>query len=93
MIHVLIERHIAEGMISTYEELARKALHRTYIAAGFISGESFTNSHDPHHRFLLCKWRSAHDWYRWSHSDKRLELLSKIAPILEEPERVTVLTN
>lgn len=91
MVHVLIERRIADGMLSTYEELARKALHRTYIAPGFISGEAFVDAQEPHHRFLLCKWRSEEDWQRWSFSDERLEFTGQIAPILEEPERVTVL--
>lgn len=93
MVHVLIERQIADGMISTYEELARKALHRTYIAAGFISGEAFIDATNPNNRFLLCKWRSEQDWRRWSQSYERLELTNKIAPILQEPERVTVLKN
>lgn len=93
MVHVLIERCIAEGMISTYEELARKAMHRTYIAPGFISGESFSDAHAPHRRFLLCKWRSERDWLAWSNSDLRTEFTNQIAPILEEPERVTVLTH
>lgn len=93
MIHVLIERHIADGMLSTYDELARKAMHRTYIAPGFVAGESFIDAHDPHRRFLLCKWRSPQDWYQWAHSDERLELVSKITPILLEPERVVVMEN
>lgn len=91
MVHVLIERYIAEGMISTYEELARKAMHRSYVAPGFISGESFIDAHAPHRRLLLCKWRSERDWLLWSTSDLRTEFTNQIAPILEEPERVIVL--
>lgn len=93
MVHVLIQRHIADGMISTYEELARHALHRTYIAPGFISGEAFIDAKNSNNRFLLCKWRSEQDWRRWAQSDDRLELISKIAPILQEPEQVTLLKN
>lgn len=93
MIHVLIERNIAEGMLSTYEDLARHAMHRTYVAPGFISGESFFDSDQPHNRYLLCKWRSAQDWRRWAVSDERMELVSRIAHILTEPERVVILQN
>lgn len=93
MIHVMIERSIADGMLSTYEELAARAMQRTYIAPGFIAGESFFDANDPHRRFLLCKWRTARDWQRWAHSSKRLELVSQIAPILTEPERVVVLEH
>ena len=93
MIHVLIERYIAEDMISTYNELARKALQRTYMAPGFISGESFIDSHDPYRRFLMCKWRSPQDWYLWESSDERMDLVSQILTILKEPERVVVMEN
>lgn len=93
MIQVLIERQIVDGMLSTYEELARKAMHRTYVAPGFIAGESFFDSDEPHRRFLLCKWRSRQDWKRWAGSHERMELVSRIAHILNEPERVVVLEN
>lgn len=93
MIHVLIERCIAEDMLTTYDALARKAMHRTYIVPGFVAGESFTDAHEPQRRFLLCKWRSAQDWYQWAQSDERMELISQITPILTEPERVVVMRN
>ncbi len=93
MIHVLIERTIADGMLSTYEDLTRKAMQRTYVAPGFISGEAFTDTANANRRFLLCKWRSAQDWYSWARSEDRLELTSKITPILSLPERVTVMEN
>jgi len=93
MIHVLIERHIAEGMLPTYKELSRKALQRTYIEHGFISGETFSNSDDIHQRFVLCKWRSREDWNRWRLSQERIELMNSIAPTLNEREKVLILEN
>lgn len=93
MIHVLIERCIADDMVSTYETNAQHALHRTYVAPGFIAGEAFFDAHEPNHRFLLCKWRSSRDWQRWYHSQERQELMNMIAPILQEPEKITVLKN
>lgn len=93
MIHVLIERHIADDMLSTYDENAKHALHRTYVAPGFITGEAFADVHAPNHRFLLCKWRSSGDWHRWYHSSERQELMNMIAPVLQEPEKITVLEN
>lgn len=93
MIHVLIERRIADGMVSTYEELARGALHRCYIAPGFIAGEAFSDAHSTSHKYVLCKWRSEQDWHRWSQSPERMEVVNKISPILLEPEKVTILKN
>src|SRR5690606_21119431 len=93
MIHVLIERHIAEGMLSTYEENSRTALQHTYVVPGFIAGEPFTDTHDPHHRFLLCKWRSAEDWQNWYISQDRQDLMNMIVPILVQPEKITLLQH
>jgi len=93
MIHILIERNIAEGMLSTYEEHSRAALQRTYVVHGFISGETFANTDDIHHRFVLCKWRSQQDWNRWYQSAERMELMNSIVPILTTPEKVLVLEN
>ncbi len=93
MIHVLIERSIADDMLPTYKENARHALQRTYSAPGFITGEAFVDVQTPSHHFILCKWRSSQDWHRWYHSEERQELMNIIAPVLQEPERVTILRN
>lgn len=93
MIHVLIERHIAQDMLSTYEKQSRAALQQTYLVHGFISGEAFANTEDINHRFLLCKWRTHQDWNRWYESVERKELMNNIAPILSEPEKVLILEN
>ncbi len=93
MIHVLIERHIAENMLSTYDEQSRNALQRSYSVRGFISGEAFANTEDIYHRFVLCKWRSHQDWNRWYQSDERLQLMNHIQPILRVPEKILILEN
>lgn len=93
MIHVLIERHIAEGMLSTYEENSRAALQQCMSAAGFISGEAFADTQNSNHRFLLCKWRSVRDWNKWRLSAIRMNLLNSITPILTQPEKVLMLKN
>ena len=91
MIYVLIERRIAENMASTYDETAKHMLQQTLVVPGFISGEAYTDMNDHNHRFLLCKWRSSHDWNRWLHSAERAELINQFSPILEQPEKITLL--
>lgn len=93
MIHVVIERQVAEGMVSTYEQLLRTALQRSFVAHGFVSGEAFQDLNDPHRRILICKWRSEQDWQRWSHSEDRMELMNAMRPILATEEKVILLTN
>ncbi|BCD98462.1 antibiotic biosynthesis monooxygenase family protein [Marinagarivorans cellulosilyticus] len=91
MIYVLIERRIAEGMATTYDESARDMLQQTYAVPGFISGEAYEDMADNNHRFLLCKWRTSRDWQKWLHSAERAELINRFAPILQEPEKITLL--
>lgn len=93
MIHVLIERLIADGMEETYEQTARSTLHHAFKAPGFISGEAFHDLDAPLHRFVLCKFRTARDWHAWADSDERRHLLNLISPTLAEPEKITLLEN
>ncbi len=91
MIYVLIERRIADGMATTYDEVARDMLQQTYVVPGFISGEAYEDMNNHNHRFLLCKWRTSRDWERWLHSTQRAELINYFAPVLQEPEKITLL--
>jgi len=93
MVHILIERHIHEGQVSTYLEHSRKALSHASRASGFISGEAFADIKSEEHRFLLCKWSSAELWERWACSSERMETLAPIHAILTQPEKVTILDN
>ena len=91
MIHVLIERELADGMISTYEQLLKNALRRTFVANGFMSGEAFVDIDNPHKRVLWCKWRNLEDWQRWLHSEERRDFTRLMRPILKYDEKITVL--
>ncbi len=93
MINVLIERQIAEDMLSTYEETAKKTLHQAYQAIGFINGETFADLQRPNHRYVLSKWRSVQDWQRWYHSETRREMMNQLSPLLNEPEKIALLEN
>ncbi|WP_075185686.1 antibiotic biosynthesis monooxygenase family protein [Teredinibacter haidensis] len=93
MVHILIERHLHEGQLSTYLEQAKVALQRTYVVPGFISGEAFADIQDENHRFLFCKWKSLEDWHRWASSAERKEILSPVHSILKQPEKICVMEN
>lgn len=93
MIHVLIERVIADSMLTTYEEISRKTLQNAYISNGFISAESFANTEDIHRRYVMCKWRTQKDWNSWYLSRERMELMNSIAPTLQQPEKISILEN
>ncbi|WP_250658015.1 antibiotic biosynthesis monooxygenase family protein [Alkalimarinus coralli] len=91
MIRVIIERHIAHTLETTYELVAKRTLQKAVSADGFISGESLRNADDPNHRLILSNWRSVQDWYRWFQSEERKEMMNELNPILETEEKVTIL--
>lgn len=91
MIRVIIERTIAESMESNYENTSMDLLQLAVRAEGFISGESLRDIHNPRHRILLCKWRSALDWDRWFASQERKEAMGKLNLMLDGEEKITVL--
>lgn len=91
MIYVLVERHIADGMQSTYELASRNALEAAHRAPGFINGETLTDIQRPNHRYLLSKWRSLHDWKNWYYSDARHEAMNQLNLTLSDFEKITLL--
>ncbi|RLA47412.1 MAG: antibiotic biosynthesis monooxygenase [Gammaproteobacteria bacterium] len=93
MITVIIERHIAPDMSSTYENFANKIIQATVSARGFISGESLCGVDDPNARYIIVKMKSKEDWQHWLRSKQRRELVTLVSPLLTIPEKVTLLTH
>ncbi len=91
MIRVIIERHIAHTLETTYEKVAKTTLQKAVSAPGFISGESLKNSNDANHRMILSNWMNVQDWHRWFASEERKDMMNEINPILETEEKITIL--
>lgn len=91
MIRVIIERHIAQTLETTYEMVAKTTLQKAVSAPGFISGESLKNASDPNHRMILSNWMNVQDWHRWFASEERKEMMNVLNPILETEEKITIL--
>lgn len=91
MVRVLIERRVSAGMSGDFHEalrqMRREALHRK----GYISGESWRNAMNPNHLVVISSWISKNDWEAWVSSEARQKVLATIGPMLDEPEKITVL--
>ena len=92
MITVIIERHIAPGMASTYENFARQIIEATVSAPGFVSGESLRGLDDPNARYIVVKMKNKSNWQQWLLSKQRRELVTLVSPLLTSPEKITLLT-
>jgi heme-degrading monooxygenase HmoA len=93
MITVLIERHLAPDMGSTYEGFAKKIIQATVSTPGFISGESLHGVDDPNTRYIIVKMQSESDWRRWFRSRERLDLVGQLGPLLTIPEKIILLRH
>ncbi|GGO75808.1 hypothetical protein GCM10011348_01480 [Marinobacterium nitratireducens] len=93
MIRVLIERHVADGLIEHYEKAARETLVKAMQAHGFISGEALHDVDDPEHRVILATYRTLADWQRWAQSSQRLDMMATINPMLKTAEKITLLEH
>jgi heme-degrading monooxygenase HmoA len=92
MIKVIIERKIAHGMESTYDATIKNTLRAILEAPGYMSGANFKDAEDDNHRVIITNWRSLPAWKEWRDSDDRRNVIAAIQPILETPEKITVLT-
>lgn len=92
MIKVIIDRRIADDMESTYEASIKDTLRAILEAPGYVSGASYVDAKDSHHRIIITNWQSVEDWERWSISESRRDVIAAIQPILMREERITVLT-
>ncbi|MAD46794.1 MAG: antibiotic biosynthesis monooxygenase [Oceanospirillaceae bacterium] len=92
MIKVIIERHIAEGMESTYEQIMKNMLRTMVEAPGYTSGVNYKDAKNSLHRVIITNWQDEAAWDMWKHTEQRAALLAAIKPILMGEEKITILT-
>lgn len=93
MIHVMIERIIADGLSDYYNNAIKRTIHAATHAPGCLSGESLVDTDNNNRRIVLSTWRSKYDWDNWYHSEARQEALNDVRPLLEHDEKVTILAS
>jgi len=91
MIRILIERRLVPGAEDRLRRALRELRQEAMDRDGYISGETHRDVADPSHFLILSTWRSRDDWETWARSDARRAVEARIAPMLAEPERITVL--
>ena len=53
--------------------------------AGYISGKTLRNVHEPEEYVVISTWRSIDDWQRWFANEKRAELEGKVDALIGSP--------
>ena len=93
MVCVIIERHIADGFASYYDNISQQVLCQATTQSGFVTGDALHNSYDENHRVVIAKYNSIQDWQRWLSSDERKQLMANLLPMLQGEEKITVLEH
>ncbi|MBI5015222.1 MAG: antibiotic biosynthesis monooxygenase [Deltaproteobacteria bacterium] len=91
MVRVLIDRKVLEDRISDYQLAVRGVRIRAMDYPGYVSGETLCDADDPRRYVTISTWSNRAAWLAWAASDTRRELMEKLAPLLMQTERVTVL--
>lgn len=91
MIKVIIERHIAPEMESTYELEVKRSLKGVMGATGFISGTSYVDINHKNLRTIITTWESLSAWDRWYASELRRSSNYNLNQILSQEEKIKVL--
>ena len=92
MIKVIIEREIAADMETTYEAAVKNTLRAILEAPGYVSGASYKDVKKENHRMIITNWTSVEAWQAWSKSQARADVIASIQPILNQQEKITILT-
>ena len=91
MIKVIIDRFVASGMESTFEEFSKQIKVNASSFHGFAMGETLQDMENPHHYITISHWASLRDWNYWYCSDERRAITARLQPILQAPETYSVM--
>ncbi|GAA6145546.1 antibiotic biosynthesis monooxygenase [Thalassolituus maritimus] len=92
MIKVIIEREIADDMESTYEAAVKNTLRAILEAPGYVSGASYKDVKNDNRRMIITNWVDVKSWQSWAKSNERADVIASIQPILNQQEKITILT-
>ena len=90
---ILIERHVKKGQEGHLIELLNNLRTELLSQPGYVSGELLQSREDNSTIFALSTWQSELDWRSWKGDPKRLELETRIEPLLTEPSKLTEATS
>jgi heme-degrading monooxygenase HmoA len=89
-IKVLTTRKFREGASEEAYELLALLREAGTVRPGYISGHTLTSVQDPHTLLVISSWTDTRSWEAWLSSEKRKEISTKIAGLLEADEHVAV---
>jgi len=90
VVKVIIERRCRPNKEAELAKLLVELRSRGVWQSGYHSGETLRSVDDPSVWLVISTWVDADLWKAWESSHERQETISKILPLLIEPEKVSV---
>ena len=96
IVRVIIERRCRPGKEADLERLLVELRTRAIRQPGYVSGETLRGHTlrtvgDSSLWLVISTWADAGAWQKWEMMPERLEIESKIEPLLVVPAEVTIL--
>lgn len=91
MVKIVIERRCKPGKEKEFHKLLVQMRGLTLTLHAYLSGEIYRNIDDPSVWVTIVAWLNLEGWKAWRASPERQEMMSKMEPLLVEPERTIVL--
>jgi heme oxygenase (mycobilin-producing) len=89
-IKVLTTRKIKQGASEEAYQLLALLREAGTVRPGYISGHTLTSVEDPLTLLVISSWTDTKSWEAWLSSEKRKEISTKIAELLEANEQIAV---
>ena len=90
MVKVLIERRCRANQEGELGKLLVELRSKGVQRSGYVSGETLNSLQDPSLWLVISTWLNVDLWKAWESSPERREFVSKIAPLLVEPEKISI---
>jgi heme-degrading monooxygenase HmoA len=81
-VKIFIKRNVAESNIIELTILLKKLRSLTINQPGYISGETLRRVDKNDECMVISTWRSAEDWDKWLHNEKRQMIQDEIDRLL-----------
>jgi quinol monooxygenase YgiN len=90
MVRVIIERHCRPGKEAEMESLLVEMRSRAVRQPGYVFGETLRSVDDPSLWLVISTWIDVDHWKVWEIMPERLDIASKIEPLLVAPRKVSI---
>ena len=90
MVRVLIERRCRADKAGELGKLLVELRSQGVQQPGYVSGETLNSLSDPALWLVISTWLDADQWQTWENSSERQKFVHQIAPLLVEPEKISV---